>query len=236
MSYKNVNLKKIVFRKELMTIIILFFTITLFSQLNSEVGYSGAYLKADLTNTIINKYNSDNKMLSDMKSLNYIGGFHFGLMYRAGFLKIGGAWESLSAKRVGVEGDLNQNFAIEKKLYFYVNSLSGNIELLYRNFGIGGTVDKNIYKIKTIVNGTTRKIPVVEEGFNSSKVYLIFYLRGNDKIGIAFKPYVKVPWSTISTDKMADYLNVQQNPAFKSEKLMQFGLTFVLLNGKQKEL
>ncbi len=235
MFYKNVNLKKIVFRKELITIIILFFTIHLSAQLNSEVGYSGAYLKADLTNTIINRYNSSNNMLTEMKDVNYVGGFHFGLMYRIGILKIGGSWEGLSAKRVGIEGELNANFAIEKKLYFYFNSLSGNIEFLYRNFGIGGTADKNIYKLKTIINGTTSKIPVIEEGFNSSKLYLIFYLRGSDKIGIAFKPYVRVPWRALSIEKMADYLNVQQNSAFKSEKFMQFGVTFVLLNGSQKD-
>ena len=235
MFYKNVNLKKIVFRKELMAIIILFFTIQISAQLNSEVGYTGAYLKADLTNTIIKRYNSGQNILSEMKELNYIGGFHIGLSYRIGILKIGGSWEGLSAKRVGIEGDLNANYAIEKKLYFYFNSLSGSMELQYENFGIGATVDENTYKMKTIINGTTSKIPVMNEDGNSSKIYLIFYLRGSNKIGITFKPYIRIPWQDVSIEKMADYMKIQQNSAYKTEKFMQFGITIMLLNGLQPE-
>lgn len=235
MFKKNVNLGKIVFTKELITIIIVFLTIHLNAQLNSEVGYTGTYFKPDLTNAIIGRYNSNPDILTEMKRLHYFGGFYLGLMYRIGIMKIGGSWEGLSAKRVGIEGNLNANYAIEKKLYFYFNTFSANLEFQYGHFGVGGTVDQNTYKLKTIINGTTSKIPVIDESGNSSKIYLIFYLRGSDKIGLSFKPYVRVPWHSISVEKMADYLNVQQNTAYKSEKFMQFGITIALLNGLQPE-
>ena len=222
--------------KKIIIAIFLFFSLEISAQLNGEVGYSLSYMKADNINAIIDTYNKtgDNK-LKAMNTLHLLDGFNIGASYRSGMWKMGVYWENLSANRTGIEGNIDNNDAFERKVYFYLNSLSSVMELQYEHLGLGATVDYNYYSLKTSINGTTSKIPLYEENFYSSKIYLIFYLRGSDKLGIAFKPYVRLPWSDSNISALGDFLKTGTGLE-STEKFIQFGLTFTILNGPQIDL
>ena len=214
---------------------ILFLSAELTAQLNGEAGYTVAYVKADKTNALIDYYNANGtNKLTDMKSLHILDGFNIGATYRMGLWKTGIFWESLSSTLSSVEGDIDQNTGLERKLYFYMNSLSGVIEFQYNSIGFGTSVDYNYFSIKTSISGTESKIPLHKENFYSSKIYMIFYMRGSDNLGIAFKPYVRMPWSESSVDAVRDFLQIDKS-FNTTEKFIQFGITFTLLNGPQPD-
>ncbi len=234
MTLKNVNLEKKSNRIVLPVLFILFFITLTNAQINTEVGYTGAYIPAKLTNKIFDRYNNNN-LLMKIKPLNYTGGFNAGISYRFGPLKTGIFWDGLSASRSGIEGSLDNNQALEKNLFFYFNSFSGSIEISAKHLGIGAKIDYNDFKVKTKISGATSKIPIIKDNYYSSKFYLVFYLRGTDRFGLALKPYIRVPWEKVSVMNLADFLSIQQNDAFNHENLIQFGLTIDIINGIQPD-
>ena len=214
---------------------ILFLSIKISAQLNGDVGYSLAYVNAAKTNALIDYYNAKGtNKLKDMKPLHLLDGFNIGAAYRMGLWKAAIYWENLSSALSSVEGDIDQNRGLERKLYFYMNSLSGAVEFQYSHIGFGVSAGYNYFSIKTAIDGTESKIALHKENFYSSKIYLIFYARGSDILGVALKPYVRLPWSESSVDAVHDFLQIDK-PFNTKEKFIQFGITFTISNGPQPD-
>ena len=233
MQIRNTNLRKKLLRRGMILLIIIISYSSIEAQFNSEIGYTLGYMPATQTNDVINRYNKDNtnkEMLIEMKPLHYFGGFNAGLNYRFGMLKIGAFWESLSAKRESLEGPKNEK---ERTLYFVFNTISTGLELQFQNIGIGSTFDYNLNSIKFVTEVTKTKVNLQRDNYFSNKIYLIFYLKATDRFGIAFKPYVRLPWKSFSLDPLASHLELTDNPSVNLEKFIQFGLAISILNGKQ---
>ena len=206
------------------------------AQFNSEIGYTVSYMPVNSVNLMIDGYNQNQEMIEDMKNLNYISGFNAGISFRAGLMRFGAFWESQTAKRQGTEGVLvSSEPGTEKKLYFYFNSVSGGLALLKEYIGIGTTVDYNFFKLKTNKSGVSNRVDVIKENYFSSKAYLIFNLKVNNKLGLELKPYARFPWKKVDLYPMADYLNVERHPDFHYSDFLQYGITFIILNGRQAE-
>lgn len=234
MFVKTVNLIKILVKKGMILFFILFYSSSIWAQFNSEIGYTVSLMPAKFTNEIISTYNGNTVMLTEMKELKYVSGFNAGLTYRMGVLKFGAFWESISSKRTGVEGTLNTS-AKNRDLYFNFNALSAGLELQYHHIGIGATTDYNIHSIKTSVIGSSSKIDIIKENYYSNKVYIILHFRATDKFGVALKPYVRFPWTDVSVNPLAKYLNVTENEDYNTENFIQFGISMSILNGTQPD-
>ena len=234
MSVKTVNLIKILVKKGMILFFILFYLNGIKAQFNSEIGYTVSYMPAEFTNEIIDAYNANTVMLTEMKELKYVSGFNAGLTYRTGIFKFGAFWESISSKRTGVEGTLNTS-AKNRDLYFNFNALSGGLELQYHHIGIGATTDYNMHSIKTSVTGSSSKISILKKNYYSNKVYIILHFKATDKFGVALKPYVRFPWTDVSLYPLADYLNVNKIEDYNTENFIQFGISMSILNGTQPD-
>ena len=93
-------------------------------------------------------------------------------------------------------------------------------------------------RMKTDISGTQRKKRlVVDESGLASKFYLIFQFPG-EKVGIAFKPYVKFPIKNLDISAFDQELNVQLDKTYvatkpQEERFFLFGISIVLYNGRQ---
>ncbi|MGE5356870.1 MAG: hypothetical protein ACM3PT_11595 [Deltaproteobacteria bacterium] len=219
------------------TVLIFFFISVVNSieaQFNTEIGYTMSYMSAKSFNSLIDAYNLKQPMIKEMKNLNYIGGFNAGITFKTGAVKYGLFWESQTSKKTGTEGTLiSSEPAKEKKLYFYFNSVSGGLAAAGKHFGLGTTVDYNFFRVKTNKTGVSNKIDVIKNDYFSSKIYTIIYFKVNQKVGIEFKPYFRIPWKGIDLDPLSLYLDAGDAQKSKFSDLMQFGLSFNILNGKQ---
>ncbi|MBK7095153.1 MAG: hypothetical protein IPH57_08960 [Saprospiraceae bacterium] len=204
------------------------------AQFNSEIGYTASFMPAKSVNLIIDNYNKNQEMIEEMKDFKYISGFNAGLSYKAGLMRFGAFWESQTAKKMGTEGNLIGNIpGVEKKLYFYFNSVSGGLALIKDHVGIGTTVDYNFFRLKTNKSGVSNRVDVIKENYMSSKAYLIFYLRVNNKLGVELKPYARFPWNKVDLYPLSDYLNIERQADFQFSDFIQYGISFNILNGKQ---
>ncbi len=231
METKRVKLEKKWFSRSIALILIVFSFNNVYAQFNTEIGYSVSYLEAEKVNSIFKNYNLGHNMLSDMKPLNYVSGFNAGATYRFNILKFGLFWENQSAKRIGIEGTLNNKSATEEKLYFNFNAISFGTELQFKYLGIGTTFDYNFGSIKTVKNGTNSKIKLVKNDYWSNKFYVIIYIKLTDRFGIALKPYYRLPWDSINLLPLDSYLNDGVDQI--TQKNVQFGVSFNIINGRQ---
>ncbi len=244
MLIETVNLIKKIRRSGMILFFILFFALEMSSQLNSEVGYTFSYLPLKTTNSIINLYNNGNNLaenetvLSPMGTLKLLHGFNIGLAYRVGTLKFGAFWNSLSANRSGTVGNVKEGIGREKNFYFNTNTFSFGMEAIVGHIGIGGTIDYNSSALKTKLKNISSKV-LISQGtkytYYSNKVYLILYFRATDSFGVELKPYVSFPWERIDVSDLANLLDVGGDSSFDREKVMQFGLTFSIINGFQPD-
>lgn len=217
-------------------VLMIFFSLSqaALSQFNSEIGYTASYMPAKSVNLIIDRYNANQEMIEEMKNFKYISGFNAGLSYRSGMMRFGAFWESQTAKKMGTEGNLiGSDPGTEKKLYFYFNSVSGGLALIRDHIGIGTTVDYNFFRLKTNKSGVSNRVDVIKEDYMSSKAYLIFYLRVNNKLGIELKPYARFPWTKADMYPLGDYLLLERQEDFHFSDFLQYGISFNILNGKQ---
>ena len=206
------------------------------AQFNTEIGYTLSYMPAKSINSVIDAYNDRQDMIKEMKSFAYIGGFNAGVTFRTGGLKYGLFWESQTTRKTGTEGLINSSEAAkEEKLYFYFNSVSGGLALTGDNLGLGTTVDYNFFRLKTTKSGVSSKVDVIRKDYLSSKIYGIVYLRINQKLGIEFKPYCRLPWTDVELTPLTEYLDVDQKDETRYSHFIQYGLSFNILNGKQRE-
>jgi len=228
-----VNLIKNRYRIVILLTFITFYSSGVFAQFNSEIGYTIAYIPANVTNQIIREYNGSGEILETMKDLNFISGFNAGLSYRTGVFKVGLSWESLNARKNGVKGKLKEGDRSQRELYFSFNTYSFGTEIIAGRIGFGISMDYNKYTTKTKTAGVSSKIDVLRDNYYSNKFYLIYYIKGTNSLGLSIKPFIQIPWSEISMDRVSDYLDIDKNVNFKTENFIKYGLTFSILNGKQ---
>lgn len=205
------------------------------AQFNSQIGYTVSYMKAENQNSIIDKFNGRDSLLLKMKNLHYINGFNAGISYRFNALRIVSSWESQTAKKTGVLGSITGTTSSEKKLYFYFNSISLGLELLQGSFGLGSTVDYNMFRIKTTKSGVSSKLNIVKDEYFSNRFYLIFYTKLTRNLGVQLKPFISFPWQNIDIGQVADYMEISNPSDYNKSDNTFYGLTFNILNGKQKK-
>lgn len=244
----TVNLRKKVKRIGIIFFFILLIVPYTYSQVNSEIGYTISYFPLKTTNTIIDLYNKganlgeEETVLKSIKPMHFLNGFNVGLSYRFGGLKVGGFWNNMSANRIGTRGNVKNNIGNEKSIYLNVNTISFGTELLVNYIGIGASLDYNMSSIKTKLNNNSSKVLLSNDtkyAFYSNKVYLILYLRATDRFAIELKPYISFPWQRQDVSELDNYFDLSKpnepRNEYKSEKMIQFGLTFSILNGFQPE-
>ncbi|MEZ4906658.1 MAG: hypothetical protein R2771_03215 [Saprospiraceae bacterium] len=204
------------------------------AQFNTEIGYTLSYVKSDNINKIIDDYNGSTEMLTNMENLKYINGFNAGVSYRMGMIKLGAFWKSQTAYKYGIEGTLLSEDNVEKKLYFYYNSIGLGGDFIYDYFGVGTDINYNIFKIKTKKSNLDNKIDVISDNYFSSEFHLIFNFKISKSIGFQIKPYVGIPWNKVDITPVVDYLEYDDNPSKIESDFVFYGVSFVLMNGKQK--
>ena len=231
-------------RNGMILLLNLFLLTGLSAQINSEVGYTVSYMSLNQTNSIIDLYNKgkglgeNESVLKPMAQMHILQGFNLGLTYRINVLKFGAFWNSLSASRVGTTGNVKKDIGKEKNFYFNNNTFSFGTEFVINHIGFGLSIDYNTATLKTKLKNTSTKVLLSQNTkykYYSDKLYLIFYLKATDSFGVELKPYVSFPWKRIDVSELANLLDVGDSSAFSSEKMIQFGLTFCILNGFQPD-
>jgi hypothetical protein len=204
------------------------------AQLQLNVGYGVLKTQPTALNQIISKFNESygNQLVAPMSVLKSLEGIHAELAFFADPVYVGLEWQNLTR-------DLNNRFKDPLtnedviNTFHYANdmlSLHGCVMLL-RNIGVGMTGDFNINQLKQIAS-TNRKhstLLMYSTQF-SSRFYLHLNVPLNDWMSIGLRPYVRMPWNSISYAPVASRLRLDMQNTVLSEKKMDFGIQMVWQN------
>ena len=228
-------------------IFLFFFTLiylnVLVSQLNIKVGYTGGFTSAHDLNNIVRKFNEDfigkyggrlDDALNEIRSMH---GLEIGLRYRINRVGFELSWHNMSDKS-DVFGQLNDKTSFQDKWFVSLTEYSLGVENYFGKVGYGASIGHRTARAKTDIFGAPRKKKsVTSESGYASKFYLLFQFPG-EKVGIAFKPYVKVPLSNLDMSSFDQELNVQLDKNYVAakpldERFFLYGISIVLYNGRQ---
>lgn len=227
-------LQKIVLKSYLffLVTVLIFSPVILRAQVNLKIGYDGVFAPAPAVNNSITAYNhSAASILNEsIPEFHWLHGLNMGLRYKYRFASTEIAWESLGNRITAVEVDGTN--ASEKTVYFRLNHLAINQELIFGYIGIGASAEWGFYDIETDLSGTSQKKTLSDSQPFSSKIFLSFNFGGSDLLGFSIKPYYRMYWTKgLSTTN----LNGLWQNGLDGEliSLHHFGIHFCFYNGPQ---
>jgi hypothetical protein len=228
---------------------IMFFIIGLLSsqalvaQFNIKVGYAGGWIQDNEINEIIRRFNVGigSKLEDKMDEFSSLHGLELGLRYRRNRMGVELSWHSLSGNSdfVGTVITQTQTFpSVTDKWFMSQNEYTLGLENYYGQWGYGASFGLTDIRMRTSITGSARKRRLVmDESIPTGKLYLIYQYPG-EKVGIAFKPYVKIPLQSINvgvfeTDLMRTYIPDFQVINSPDTRWLTYGVSIVLYNGAQ---
>jgi len=213
-------------------IFIVCFVSSNYAQFNIKIGYDGAYAPAMITNESIQEYNQtySNILNEAVPEFHWLHGLNMGVRYKRNYLSSELSWESLANTISSIE--INGNNATEKKLYYRLNNLAYNQELIFGIIGIGVSAEYGFYRISSDLSGTSEKRILAETNPFSSKLFLSINLKGSDILSFSIKPYYRIQWNNeLDMNDVNDYFDIDANNSL--ENMSHFGIHISFYNGPQ---
>jgi hypothetical protein len=230
-----------------MSILVFLFSLcshhAIYSQINIKVGYGGSFPQKLEVNKVISTFNNSiGKSLEDkMDEITSLNGLTLGLRYRWKKLGIDASWQSLSSKSdfVGnISGQPTQ--IISDKWFISDTDYSLGLENYFGNFGYGASFGISTLRIKTDIEGASRKKrTVTEETAPFGRFYLIFQA-SSSIVAACIKPYIQFPLGkTYDISSFALDLNKTYDPSYQiidpiESRQYLYGVTIALYNGPQE--
>jgi hypothetical protein len=203
-------------------------------QMNLKIGYSIGLMDPVSTNKVMRDYNETRDFDNTMDDLNLLSGVTIGIRNRWDLVGLEFSWSSKINRRQadGVFDDKN----FFQALFFRYGAFSAGLEFHGGNFAIGGSIDATDFIIRTEVTGEKDAFEVVNNQFTMANTFYVHYeIKANDVMGIAFRPYIQIPWSTLNVYDLHTEL-LPTVPALEedfNENMLNFGLIFIFYNGQQ---
>ena len=212
-------------------VLLFLYTHDLHAQLNLKIGYGFSYQNLEETNKIIQKYNEQNTWLTDkFKNIHYFQSLDVGLRYRWEFVGLELNWQKgfNRKKAKGFNPLTSANYT--QTLSFTIDRYAVGYENYYRNFGIGASLDFNIYTIKAKINKEEKQKINSDQNF-SSQFHISYTFANNSAIKFMIKPYVQISWSQIDLTSFAQKLNQESELSPLMENPMSYGLMLIFYQG-----
>jgi len=220
----------------LVVILCLFYTTTIFAQLNIKVGYGISYVNAEVDNQIIKRYNEQFSFLDNpMQEVRFLNGFLVGLRYRIDNFAIEANFENKfnTLESTGIDPISNHNF--NRDLLFKYTSYSIGLEsYLTEYIGLGVSIDWDHLRYRSETQNADRYNVLKDNGF-SSEVHLSLNLQGNDVITLSIQPYVQIPWTKMFIAELENEINPDVAAVIDtnySADYMNYGVKFIFYNGQ----
>ncbi|MBK9257194.1 MAG: hypothetical protein IPM42_17090 [Saprospiraceae bacterium] len=210
-----------------------------YGQFNIKVGYRGGFSKMEGINNVLDRFNEKYFTLEDkFDHVRSLHGLELGLRYRIGSVAAEVSWCNQSSKTDAL-GRLPSGSSFQDKWFYSLTEWSMGLENYIGDyFGYGASIGYSTLNIKTDIEGSRRKkrLAASDNAYNTK--FYIFYQYPGEKVAIAFKPYIQFPLRPYNISAFDQDLNVAIDPSYiavpgQQEKLMIFGLSILLYNGRQ---
>jgi hypothetical protein len=215
-------------------IILFFFIYKTNAQINAIAGYVYGYSDAPVLNNLIDTFNIRTPQVSSsMRHLGSTHGMELGLRYRFAHLSLEFSWSNSFAR-------LNNRSTagateVKNTLSYSKNSFIFGAEIFFGKVGVGGSFDYNTFKIKTKKPGFSPRDDEFSKSITSNHIYLSIELPVNERMSLAFRPYVCLPNTTINFYQTARHLNLESNldhGQFRG-RVVTYGIRILFFNGSK---
>jgi len=227
----------IIFVKAFVTVCFAISAQTAAAQFNVLIGYSGNFAQTEQLDRIIQQYNTTTVGLENsMSELNYLNGLILGARYKAGVVNLEAALD-LRFQEADVDGVdtvlTTPNFS-RTLTYRYLSYSFGAESVISNNFGFGGSVIFDNFRMKTQTQADDNNFQIIDATGLSSQFYATIFLPGTDDLSIGIRPFVHVTWTGFDLGPLDAELN-EGNLAGGDlrEKPLLFGIKFLFYNGRQ---
>lgn len=217
-------------------VLLAFFPALTSAQFNIRIGYVGAVMGPEQLNNIAQRYNRENPWLADeLRDLNLINGFTFGLRNRWESFGLEFSWTSKIARRVTGGVDPAQNKEIYKTYLYRLGSFSAGAEIFRDNLTLGGSIDISDFVVRRQYEDDPKPVRFLEESFVAGTLYLGYEIKTSQVLALSFRPYVQIPFQRVNIFPYEEefFPNTTANPDDQQENLVNFGLMLLFYNGKQ---
>ncbi len=207
------------------------------AQFNVMIGYSGNFAQTEELDRIIQQYNETTVGLENrLPELNYLNGLVLGARYKISVVSLEAALDLRfqEADASGVDSlRMSPNFSRDLA-YRYLSYSFGAESLVTPNFGFGGSIILDNFRMKTRTQAQDSEFQVIDAAGLSSQFYATIHLPGTRELSIGIRPFVHVTWTGFSLDALDAELNgANALGGALNERPLLFGLKFLFYNGKQ---
>jgi hypothetical protein len=220
------------------TIFKLFCALTLASatnlsaQVQLNIGYAVMKTQPNSLNQLITTFNESygNQLVAPMPALKSLDGIHAEMAVFIDPVFIGVEWQNLTRD---LTNRFNPTSEVTNTIH-YANdmlSLHGSL-MLHPNIGIGITGDYNIVQAKRkISTNSSASTLLMYDTQWSSRLYLHFVLPIDEMMSIGIRPYIRIPWNSISYAPIGSRLSLYEpRGVLPQDKQMDFGIQMVWQN------
>lgn len=224
-------------KKLLLSSLLTILSVSLFAQLNLQVGYNGAYFQPEVTNKILVDFDANNPDWDNpLGEVKWMTGLVAGLNYRIDDLGLSLTWynQNNTPKASGTINDEEQFL----DLFIRNNSYSFGVQGYLDFFSVGAAIEYQNFVVKSEDTAMTERTTIVNENTFAGRVFLDFALARGAVSAIHIRPYVQFPFNEINVFTLEQALNpeaaINSNAADFNEKLMHFGISLYFSNGEQQ--
>ena len=221
-------------------ILLLGLSYCLSAQFNVAVGYSLGYTPADQINKLVFDFNESFR--SDgaggapihygqqMPDLHILHGMNVGMRWKYDLISFELNWERMNRTREAI-GETITDVLYQKTVFYNLNSYSAGLESNFGSFGLGIALGLRNFEIKEQIASTKNKRSFLEDRQYFIKPSISINLFGGDNMGIAIRPYLQIPLSSIPLNALSQDLIGEDTSA--SEPFWVGGISIIIYNGSQ---
>jgi len=223
-----------VMKRSILLMLFLSASLVCLAQFNVKVGYGFVYTPAPVNSDMIADFNRKNEMRLDreMTEVHFLSGIEVGLNYRFENLGIEFSYDNLTTDKDALGEDTTNGSIFTEKLYWGLSGYSLAIENIWGNFGYGIGLGRRKHKVQENIATTNEKRSIMQESINSTKVYAILHLGGNETISFQVRPFINIPWKSTNLSSVRENLEVGTSND-SMEKFVTYGISFAFYNGPQ---
>jgi len=207
------------------------------AQFNVMIGYSGNFAQPEELDRIIQQYNETTVGLENrLPELNYLNGLVLGARYKVSVVSLEAALDLRfqEANANGVDSlRMVPNFR-RGLSYRYLSYSFGAESLVTPNFGFGGSIALDNFRMKAQTQAQDSEFQVIDEAGLSSQFYATVFLPGTRELSIGIRPFVHVTWTAFDLGALDTELNgANALGGDLNDRPLLFGIKFLFYNGKQ---
>jgi hypothetical protein len=201
------------------------------AQVQLNIGYAVLKTQPTTLNQMITTFNESfgNQLVAPMPALKSLDGIHAEAGLFMDPVYVGVEWQNLTRD---LTNRFNTSSEVTNTLHYANDMLSLHSNLmLHPNFGIGISGDYNIVQAKKKVSTNSSASTLLMYTTQwSSRFYLHFVIPLDEMMSIGIRPYIRMPWNSISYAPISSRLSLNKDNVLPQDKQMDFGIQVVWQN------